>query len=85
MNNIQRICSMISGYAGLNARDAQDDGYFELESLYDKIKYIISFSEHVDGVNIVNELEAKIINEFLEFDYDWNSEDDRYWKFQELR
>jgi len=69
MNNLQKVASAISGYEGPRENySAQDDGYYELIDMKDKIECVRQISANLEDTTYVSEEDAiKIIN-FLDFD-----------------
>lgn len=82
-NNLQNIAWNISGYSiHDHETGAQDDGYYDCGTLEEKLDYIITFSQNVDGINAVTMEEAKILVSFLDKESAFSN--DHFYDFLDL-
>lgn len=83
LNNLQKIVAEISGYDHKNDYSgAKNDAYYECESRSDKLKFIIEYSDHADGIIPVSKDEAEKVFSVLECD---GGQNEHYHAFEGLK
>jgi hypothetical protein len=84
MNNLQKIACGISGYEPSEEfTSAQDDGYYNQSTAYDRLVYIMEYSCNVDEVKLLDIDEAKKVFWFLESSFEGTF--GRFLSFQDLK